>query len=426
MKTKSFFEIVTSSGDKKVVIKNFISLSILQVANYILPLITLPYLVRVLGPEKFGLIAFAQAFIGYFIVFTNYGFNFSAARDISIFRENRLTVSAIFTSVMAIKLVFLTISFISLFLITISIPKFRGDILIYIYSFGVVIGNALFPVWFFQGIERMKYITLLTVFGKAIFTIAIFIFVRRQEDYLYVPLITSLGFILPGVASLWVVFKSFKVRLLLPKSFIVHQLKEGWHSFFFTVSIAFYTNTNVFVLGLFCTNTVVGYYSAAEKLIIAIQGVLYAASQSIYPYVSKLAADSRERARQFIKKLAELMGISFFTVSSVTFIFASLIVNIVFGPKYIESILVLRIIAFLPFIIAIGNIYAIQGLIAFGHQRVVSSYVGIAAIVYLPVVIVASYLFHQVGTAVCVLVMEATLTLISKRTYFRIIEERYI
>jgi len=143
------------NNETKRVSKNFGSLLVLQGANFILPLITLPYLVRVLGTELFGLVMFAQAFVLFFNVFVDFGFNLSVTREISINRDDKNSLSQIFYSVFFIKILLIIISIIVISLIVYFVPRFNSDPEIYLLSFGIVIGQALFPVWFFQGIEKM-------------------------------------------------------------------------------------------------------------------------------------------------------------------------------------------------------------------------------------------------------------------------------
>jgi PST family polysaccharide transporter len=375
-------EKILLSPTYKTLVENFLSLSFLQVANYIFPLIILPYLVRVLGPEKFGLIAFAQAFIAYFQILTDYGFNLSATREISINRENKEKVSEIFSSVMIIKFFLLLLSLGLMTIIVFSFKKFRQDWLIYYLTFGMVLGQTLFPIWFFQGMERMKYITFLNVLAKLIFTIAIFVFVKRSSDYLYVPLLNSLGFILAGILALWIVFKDFGVFFRIP-SFkdLKYQLKEGWYIFISTVAISLYTISNTFILGLFTNNTIVGYYSAAEKIIKVVQGLLSPISQAIYPHVSKISAESQKSVVVLTRNTVRVTGSIFFFLSLFLFVFAPYVVDILLGKQYHNSITIIRILSLIPLILSLSTVYATLFLLGGGYKRDWSSIILTASLI---------------------------------------------
>ena len=408
----NYWRIFFSSSTKKRLFENFISLSTLQAVNYLLPLITLPYLVRVLSPEKFGLIAFAQAFIGYFIILTDYGFNLSATREISINRENKEKITEIFSSVMTVKFFLGIISFFILGLILISIPKFRDDWLIYIFTFGMVFGGVLFPVWFFQGMERMRYITILNLVARGIFTVCIFIFIRKMADYLYVPLINSMGFIVAGSLSLRIVSKDFKIKFQIPTiESIKYQLKEGWHIFISTAAISLYTTSNAFILGIFTNNIIVGYYSAAEGLIRAVQGLLTPISQTVYPYISKLVNESKDKALSFIRKLTILVGSGSFIMSLLVFLLAVPIVNIVLGSQYQQSIIVLKILAFLPFITGLSNIFGIQTMLTFNLKKAFSRILIFAGLLNITLALILAPFYRHVGVSIAVLITEIFVTL---------------
>lgn len=377
-----------NTDEKKRLFSNFFSLSVLQAANYILPLITLPYLVRVLGPEKYGLIAFSQAFIQYFNILTDYGFNLSATREISIHRDSKEKLNEIFSSVMIIKVVLLVISFIIMTIIVFSFEKFRQDWLIYYLTFGIVLGQVLFPVWFFQGMERMKYITYLNITAKLIFTIAIFVFVTGESDYLKVPIFNSAGYIVAGIISLYLIIKEFKTKLkFCTFEKIKNYFKDSTQFFLSRVSVSIYTSSNTFVLGLFTTNVAVGYYSMAEKLYQAMQYLYTPLTQTLYPYITK------SKNTKIFKKLFKLVVLMNLILVFVIFIFSSNIFYLLFTEgTSLESIKVFHIFLVVMIVVVPSIMLGYPFLAAMGYP------------VYANKSVIYGSLIHFVGLFILILI----------------------
>ncbi len=402
-----------SNSEHRRVLDNIISLTGIQLVQYLLPLITFPYLTRVLGPANFGKVAFAVAFITYFQILTDYGFNFSATREISIHRDETERVSRIYSSVMVTKTILLAVTFMAMLVTVFLIDRFRSDYLLYIFTYGLVVGNLLFPVWFFQGVERMRYISILRIVSSLIYTALIFLAVRGPGDYLYVPLINSAGFIAAGLYSQRIVMREFGVKFMIPSpSDIREQLLEGWHLFISTLAISLYTTSNRFILGLLVSSATLGYYAVAEDITRALQGIVSPISQAIYPYFSRIQKDDRERAKYELRKMLIFMGVLTFGLSVALVFLAPLIVGILAGPSYGESIPLLQILVFIIFAIGVNNILGVQGLVSFGYKEKFTRIVIFAGVVHIGLLLGLVMLLGSGGAAVAVVTTEIIIGII--------------
>ena len=388
---RAFFQKIIKTDDVKTLVENFFSLAVLQGVNYLLPLITLPYLVRVLGPEKYGLVMFAQAFLQYFVVLTDYGFDISATREISLHRQDKQKTAEIFSAVILIKLLLMVLSFLVLLLIVFSVKKFAAEWELYLLTFGFVMGNVLFPVWFFQGMEKMRFVTLLNITSKLIFTVLIFVFIREISDYMLVPLFNGLGFLVAGVISLWLVFRHFGIRWKpVPLSVILFHLKDSFHFFFSRISISLITVTNTFVLGLLTSNTLVGYYAAAEKIIRAIESLVQPVVQSLYPYMSRIRNIKLYKRILFVGLLFSLL------ILAVILIFGDFITGLVLGSQFTYSNYILKLLSLEIPIVYFSILLGLPLLAALGYKwyfNYSAVFCSIFHIVQLGLLMLAYYLF---------------------------------
>jgi PST family polysaccharide transporter len=402
---------ITRKPESKRLVENFFSLSALQGSVYLLNFITFPYLVRILGAEKFGLIVFAQVFIQYFTLITDYGFNLTATREISINRTNRRKVSQIYSSVITIKIGFLLLTFCLLMALILGIDKFRSEWLLYLFGFGMVIGNVLFPIWFFQGMERMKYITFLNLIAKIIFTVSIFLLIKKSSHYHYVLLLNSVGFIVAGILSIKILVSQFGIKYKFPKrSQLTFQLKQGWYIFISTIGINLYKSSDIFLLGLLSNELLVGYYSIAKKIVDFANQFAVIISQTIYPRIAQIIRESLPKTILFLRKTVAI--IIFYTISLgiVFFLFPELFVSLVSGKMFPESILSLKILAFVPFIIGL-NVPAVQMLLGANLDKEFSGIVTIGATIMIVLNFILIPIFTYKGAAFAFIISEFFVTI---------------
>ena len=420
-KIKSKFQ----SENSKKISANFMYLSILQGMNLILPLITFPYLVRVLGIENFGLLMFAQAFIVYFTMIVDYGFNLSGIREVSSNRNNKSKLIKIFSSIMIARFILALVGLIFLTIIVFSFEKFSQNWELYYLTFGIVIGTALFPTWFFQGMEKMKYITVLTVIAKLIFTLSIFLFVTTEKDFIYVPLINSLGFIFVGIISLFIIFKDFDMKIKFQKwKRIKIQFIKGWHVFISKISINLYGATNTFILGIFTTDAIVGYYAIAEKVVRIITSLFAPFYQTIYPHVVNIIKKPKNEAAQFLKRVFKYsLGIStivfLLSISLGEFSFL-----LVFGEEAKNSINIFYILSPLIIILPMAYLFFNVILLSYKLDKYFSKLYIIGAITNLSMIFILFQFLEEkiVAVSLSLLITELIITLLA----YKLINEKKI
>ena len=378
---------IFKSKDYKTLLTNFLSLSTLQALDLFLPLITFPYLIRVLGVDNFGLVAFAQSFILYFNVFVDFGFNYSATRRISVNRLNTKKVSEIFSSVIQIKIIFLFISFLILHLIICSFEKFSSDSELYYLTFMYVIGHSLIPTWFFQGLEEMKFLTYINIIAKGIFTVLIFLLIKESSMYLFVPLINGIGLIIAAIFSLFLVFSKYKIEFKFSNfRLLLFYVKDSFDFFLSRLSVSIFNSSNIFVLGLFNNNLIVGYFSIAQKIYNALKSLFTPVSRTLYPYISY------KKNIQFFKKIFYFLTTFNFIIVCFFWFFAPNVIELISGESLLISTSIFRILIIYSIFTVPCSLLGYSFLAAIGYKNFANYSVVIASILHiLGVVILSSF-----------------------------------
>ena len=283
--SKKFF-IIFQSKEVRRLLENFFSLSILKLVNAILPFVTLPYLIKVLGFEHYGAIVLALSLITYFQAVTDYGFNLSATREIAKHRHSNNQLSYIYSKTILSKIILLIISLLFIFLLIFSIPQFRDDLLIYSLMCLMLIGQTLFPEWFFRGVEQMRYITILDLIVKVGFTLGVFFLIKKSEDYWLYPLLYGVGFLITSIIAHIFIFKKYQINLIFVSlKKISRNLKKNLSLFINQFMPNFYNNTTTFLIGMLLGNNAAGVFGAIRQIINILSVFNAVVSMVFFPYL---------------------------------------------------------------------------------------------------------------------------------------------
>ena len=351
-------------GKYGLVLKNASYLTLFEVMRMVMPFIALPYLFRVVGEERYGTVVFAQAIAALFTLFINFGLDISAVREVSIHRNNPQRLNRIFSSVILIKSTLAIIVSLVLALMIRLIPALGAISTLLTFAFLSCLSDIWLPVWYYQGRENMKVLTIVRFTSIAFYTCAIFLFIRRAEDYPLIALLQSLGLILSAAISCGYIFLHDRIRLCLPPmSQLRRTFLDSIPFFASRASLAVNTYMAKIMSGIYLTGAEVAAFDVAQKVINGALVPIQMLNQALYPNLS------RSRDQAMLPSLLRVVGLLITGITVVFFTLADPIVRILSHGELTEAASLLRLLCLFLFCSGFSVFFGTSVLVAFGRQR---------------------------------------------------------
>jgi len=383
-------------------LSNVVSLYGAYLVNYAVPLFTIPYLVRTLGPAAWGLAAMAQGLGNYVNLAVEYGFGWSATRELARHRDSPERIAELLSGVTGAKLALAAAGALIAIVLQHTVPALRSQPAI-LWA-GAIAGMALGlnPMWYFQGRERLQVVAALEVASKIIAAFGIFVFVHRPADaWRVLGLQAGASLISTGV-GLTMAYREVP-RLAIRPGLVWQALREGWSMFLFRSSGMLYTSGNSFLLGLFAPPEAVGYFAGAEKIAKAFMGMLNPFNQALYPRLARLLKESPERAARLFRTNAVVVGVGGLLLGCGVFFGAPLLVRVLLGRAMTPAVPVLRLLAILPPLIGMNTVLCTQWMAPLRMDRTLNWIIAGAGMLNVGLAFLLAPRYQQMGMASAVI-----------------------
>lgn len=333
---------------------NVVSLYAMQWAGYIIPVVTLPFLARVLRPQGFGLLMFSQSFALWASMLIEYGFNYSATRQVARSRHSGDDLAQIAAGVLGAKFVLLGSVLVAVVAAGLLAPAFREHPIYLICAFPQIAAGGFSPFWYFQGTERMTAAIAVEFTSRLLFTGLIFAFVHSNSDGWKVLLLTGSAGCLTTIVTTRMLY--CETRFVRPDwAHTREALREGWGMFLFRSSYSLFTTSNAFILGLMTSSVRVGLYAGAERIARAVQSQIGPLTQGFYPRINHLFSKSEESGRRAARIVITVSSMAGLVLGTGLAIAAGPLTHIILGKGYESSVEVVRLFAFVLPVSALSN-----------------------------------------------------------------------
>ena len=398
--------------NNETIFKNFVNLWILQFVRLATPLLLIPILVNTIGIEKYGLIVFAQTLVLYFIILLNFGFEMSATKQISINRNNHEKLSEIITSTLVIKFIIMLFSIIVYTVMLIFIPILHSNFYLFLFSFLFIAQSILVPIWFFQGIEKMKFLTIVDAISRLIYLLLVIFFVSNPNDYLLVPIFRFFGIIIAGIFSIYFVFFKEKVTLkFLDFNKIKFYFYEGLPFFYSYLSSVINARTNTLLLGIFTGMTTVAYYDFVSKVVEALNSIFGTFIKVLYPHIS--ATKNRNKAKKAFQFILSISLLSYIILCLLSKGISTLFFGVTSFPIYTLFYLIGILLPLVAIEWSLGDLY----LAPFNYSKDYSLSSIYSTLFYM-IILIVLFIFDSIALYSLIIALIARFIFISIYRYY--------
>lgn len=395
---------------KKSITKNYIYNLIYQILILILPLVTTPYISRVLGAENIGIYSYTLSIVTYFILFGSLGVALYGQREIAYYQKDKKKYSRIFWEIVILRTITMMISLVLFYFIFVNGNQYQTYYKILILE---LIGNCIDISWFFQGLEEFKKTVIRNMIIKLISVISIFTFVKSQNDlriYFWIYVLSTTI----GNASLWLYLPKFLTKVKIKELHLFRHLKPTLGLFVPQIAVQVYTVLDRTMIGAIITDkSEVGFYDQSQKIIKLLMTIITSLGTVMLPRIANtFASDEKEKINEYMKKSFSMVFLLAFPMVFGIISVSRAFVPIFFGAGYDKVATLMNIISPIILFIGLSNVTGTQYLLPTKRQREYTISVIVGAITNIVMNACLIWKFGAIGASIGTVIAEFTVTIV--------------